>query len=262
MTSPLNSPPARRLAAPGWLDARLVLGVLLVLVSVVVGARVLSSADRSETMWVLTKPLAAGTQLSAGDLEAGRVRLFANAGSYVPAIGAKPVGYVLRRALGAHELLPRDAVGAPGEVDIRQVTVSVVRGHAPPDLTVGQLVDVYVTPGAAASRTATGPPRLVLAGLTVLQRSQEARLGGNDQDGIVLRALPDQVSPLLAALAEGRIDLVRVPRASMPPLPGAPPQVAPAQPAQPGSPAQPAQPVQPAQPAQPERPAQPGSLVP
>src|SRR5687768_14738118 len=36
------SPTARRLALPRWLDTRLVLGVLLVLVSVLVGARVLS----------------------------------------------------------------------------------------------------------------------------------------------------------------------------------------------------------------------------
>ena len=262
MTSPLNSPPARRLAAPGWLDARLVLGVLLVLVSVVVGARVLSSADRSETMWVLTRPLAAGTPLSAGDLEAGRVRLFGNAASYVPAIGAKPVGYVLRRALGAHELLPRDAVGSPGEVDVRQVSVPVVRGHAPPDLLAGQLVDVYVTPGTAASKTATGPPRLVLAALTVLQRSQETRLGASDQNGIVLQALPDQVGPLLAALAEGRIDLVRVPRSSLPPLPGAAPQVSPAPSAPTAAPAPPPASAVPATPSGTPAPSQPGSTQP
>ena len=214
MTTPLSSPPARRLASPGWLDGRLVMGVLLVLVSVVVGSHVLSNADRSEVVWVLTRPLAAGAQLAEDDVEVGRVRLFGNAASYLPAVGAKPVGYVLRRALGAREFLPRDAVGPPGEVEIRQVTVPIVRGHAPPDLAAGQLVDVYVTPTGSASKVAAGPPRLVLANLTVLQRSRESRLGSTDQDGVVLRALPEQVTPLLVALAEGRIDLVRVPRAS------------------------------------------------
>ncbi len=217
--SPPASPPARRLATPGWLDGRLVLGVLLVLVSVVVGSRVLSSADRSESVWVLTRPLAAGSQLSADDLVAGRVRLFGNSTSYVSAVGAKPVGYVLRRPLGARELLPRDAVGPPGEVDIRQVTVPVVRGHAPPDLASGQVVDVYVTPTATSSKVAAGPPHLVLAGVTVLQRTRESRLGSSDEDGVVLRATPEQVAPLLAALAEGRIDLVRVPRPAASPPP-------------------------------------------
>ena len=216
VTAPPTSPRARRLASPGWLDGRLVVGVLLVLISVVVGSHVLSDADRSEAVWVLTRPLAAGAELSAEDIELGRVRLFDNAATYVPALGAKPVGYVLRRALGARELLPRDAVGSPGEVEIRQVTVPIVRGHAPPDLSAGQLVDVYVTPLSGAGKAATGPPRLVLAGLTVLQRSKETRLGSGDQDGVVLRASPEQVVPLLVALAEGRIDLVRVPRAAVP----------------------------------------------
>ena len=215
MTAP-PSPRARRLATPGWLDGRLVVGVLLVLISVVVGSHVLSNADRSEAVWVLTRPLAAGAELSEGDIELGRVRLFDNAATYVPALGAKPVGYVLRRALGARELLPRDAVGSPGEVDVRQVTVPVVRGHAPPDLSAGQLVDVYVTPLSGSGKAAAGPPRLVLAGLTVLQRSKETRLGSGDQDGVVLRATPEQVAPLLVALAEGRIDLIRVPRATVP----------------------------------------------
>ncbi len=47
MSDAPGSPKAGRLATPGWVDGRLVLGVLLVLVSVVVGARVLSAADRS-----------------------------------------------------------------------------------------------------------------------------------------------------------------------------------------------------------------------
>lgn len=48
MTEVPTSPAARRLASPRWLDGRLVLGVLLVLASVLVGARLLSSADRSQ----------------------------------------------------------------------------------------------------------------------------------------------------------------------------------------------------------------------
>src|SRR4051794_35749108 len=42
----LASPAATRLSLPRWLDARIALGVLLVLLSVVAGARVFASADR------------------------------------------------------------------------------------------------------------------------------------------------------------------------------------------------------------------------
>ncbi|MEO6204316.1 MAG: SAF domain-containing protein, partial [Mycobacteriales bacterium] len=83
VSDPPASPRASRLAAPGWLDTRLVLGVLLVLASVVVGARVLSSADRSQTVWVLTRDLAPGAELTSDDLTVARVRLFTDGAEYI-----------------------------------------------------------------------------------------------------------------------------------------------------------------------------------
>ncbi len=84
------SPRASRLPAPGWLDGRLVLGVLLVLVSVVVGARVLSTADRSTLVWAAATDLTAGSQLAADDLAPVRVRLFESSARYLAADGHRP----------------------------------------------------------------------------------------------------------------------------------------------------------------------------
>ena len=110
MSEPPASPGASRLATPSWLDTRLVLGVLLVLVSVVVGARVLSAADRSTLVWAASKDLSAGSQLSAGDLEPVRVRLFDGLESrYVPA-DQSPAGLLLERGLEGGELLPRQGL--------------------------------------------------------------------------------------------------------------------------------------------------------
>jgi hypothetical protein len=211
------SPKANRLATPGWLDTRLVLGVLLVLTSVVVGARVLSTADRSQTVWATTRDLAPGTQLTDGDVTRVRVRLFANSANYVRGSGPAPTGYVVRRGVGRGELLPFNALTPPGEdLAFRLVTVPVARGHLPPDLTAGTQVDVYVSPEAKAATPATaataGSPRLVLRNVTVrLRRASGGLVGGSDQEPIVLRVRPADVSPLLAAVSEGRIDLVGVP---------------------------------------------------
>lgn len=207
-----RSPAAKRLASPSWLDGRLVLGVLLVLVSVVVGARVLSSADRSTSVWVTTRALAPGAQLADDDLELGRVRLFGATSGYLS--GPKPVGYVLLRSVGAGELLPEAALGRPGEdVDYRAVTVPVSAGHLAPDLRAGQQVDVYVTPeGARGAPAAATAPRLVLAGVTVLQRPSEGSAEGDE--AVVLQVRPDQVLVVLAAVDAGSIDLVRVPTAA------------------------------------------------
>jgi hypothetical protein len=214
-----GSPRAGRLASPSWLDTRLVLGVLLVLVSVVVGARVLSSADQSQLVWSATRDLAPGASVAAGDVAPAQVRLFGSAGGYLPATGAPPVGYVLDRAVTAGELLPLAALVRPGdELDVRLVTVPVLPGHYPPALQKGQLVDVWATPdrdaAAAAGEQADGS-RLVLEGLTVEQAPDRAgALGGaTPEQSVVLVVRPRDVEELVRAMATGRLDLVRVPTA-------------------------------------------------
>lgn len=222
MPDPSAAPGARRLATPSWLDARLVLGVLLVLVSVVVGARVLASADTSQEVWVLTRDLSAGSALTAGDLARTQVRLYGNGSRYLLAAGPEPVGYVLQRPVGAHELLPRDSLVRPDAVPAgrREVAVPVAAGHLPEDLQPGQQVDVYVTPGgpatttAATATTATAGPgtRLVLARVPVTARSRSGGLGATGGSGVVLAVAEADAPLLVAALQQGPVDLVRVPQ--------------------------------------------------
>lgn len=238
MSDPPASPRASRLATPGWLDGRLVLGVLLVLVSVVVGARVLSSADRSTLVWAASKDLTAGTLLADGDLEPVRVRLFESAGQYVGAGGQPPVGYVVRRGLGAGELLPQGALTEPAQdAELRLVTVPVEAGHYPPTLRDDQRVDLWVTPRAdpdperdpaedgTAAPTAdppTTPAPLLLRGAQQVL-SQVVVASGPVQDDlagaggtvpIVLQVRPQDVDEVVSAMGLGRLDLVRVPRAA------------------------------------------------
>lgn len=238
------SPVARRLAPPRWLDSRLVLGVLLVLLSVLVGARVLAGADRSQLVWATSRALAPGSVLAQGDLIAVRVRLFDSAGLYLDADQPAPVGYVAARALGRGELLPDDALRRPElDVDYRLVTVLVELGHVPPDLVDGQQVDVWVTPtrepGAAAPSRAPAAPagqgpgedggldlsgsQVVLPGVTVATGPPDGgALTGGSAVAVVLLVRPDDVASLLSATSLGRLDLVRVPRAAEVAAPVAP----------------------------------------
>src|SRR3954449_3519595 len=73
--SAVPGPVPRRVRPPRWLDLRLVLGVLLVLGSVLLGARVVGAADATVPVWAVTGDLAAGTHLVAADLRAVDVRL-------------------------------------------------------------------------------------------------------------------------------------------------------------------------------------------
>lgn len=242
------SPRASRLVAPRWLDLRLVLGILLILVSVVVGARVLAGADASVPVYVLTRDLAAGTVLAPGDLQVQRVRLFADGDRYVSAAGGAPTGYVLLRALGGREFLPRAALTAQRNVaQVRTVTLPVRRNHLPIGLRHGDLVDVFIAATAApparsgsggsatssagtatsSAGTATtsagsaavagsaatrGRPQRVLAAVPVEAVSDGAgRLGGSDETGVVLRVPAALVPAAVAAAQSGTVDLVRLP---------------------------------------------------
>ena len=216
-----GSPAVRRLATPGWLDGRLVLGVLLVLLSVILGARVLANADRSQLVWATTADLAVGAQLEQSDVAAVRVRLFDSVDRYLDATRPPPVGYVVRRGIGAGELLPDDALGLPEEQAFRLVTVPLEAGHFPPDLADEQQVDVWMTPArpAAAAPAAAGGPltlngaQTVLLGVGVARGPPEDTFrSGATSSPVVLRVRQNDVSTLVSAMSLGRIDLVRVPR--------------------------------------------------
>ena len=161
----LHGPTPRRVRPPRWLDLRLVLGVLLVLGSVLLGARIVSAAEATVPVWAAAADLAPGTELTVEDLVAVDVRLDATA-LYL-STGTRPEGRVLARAVRAGELLPRSALEEPAEQV--QLALPVQAGYVPPGLQRGQVVDVYAVadPVAGATAVADGSVTLVVGRATV-----------------------------------------------------------------------------------------------
>jgi SAF domain-containing protein len=143
-----QSPAARRLRPPSWLDLRLVIGVLMVLVAVLVGARVVASSDKSTKVWSLAHDVSAGTKLTGSDLSEAKVRLFGSSDRYLSADTA-PVGRVVNRDLGRGDLLPASAL-APDPTGVR-LPLAVDQDNTPPGLSHGDRIDVYVIPPASSS---------------------------------------------------------------------------------------------------------------
>jgi hypothetical protein len=207
----LSTPRASRLRAARWLDTRLVLGVLLVLVSVVVGAKVLAAADETVEVWAVTRDLGADTALEATDVTRRSVRLDEVAGRYLSA-SEPPHGLVLRRPVGKGELLPLSAVGAGASPDLRRVVIEVDR-FAAAGLRKGGVVDVYavrqVTSGAPPSK-----PQLVLAGVTVAESVDAGgrTFGGSGaKSGLTLSVAGADVATVIDAVAHGTVYVVQVP---------------------------------------------------
>jgi hypothetical protein len=195
------SPPARRLRQPSWLDLRLITGVLLVLVSVLLGAKVVAAADRSVQVWALTHDVSAGTILAVADLRPARVRLFDSAAAYLR-VPQSPAGRTVTRTLHAGELLPRSAVivTPPGAI----VSIPVQLGNAP-GLARGELIDVWSTAKGCA-------PVQVLSRVPV-QEIHEGGGGGLSVDAastqVIVRVAPAEARRVVTALgSESTIRLV------------------------------------------------------
>ena len=166
-------PAPRRLPPPRWLDLRLVLGVLLVLGSVLLGARVVSAADATVPVWAASADLAPGTEIGPDDLVAVDVRLDDAAQAYL-STSRRPDGWLLARAVREGELLPVSALEETS--DSVQLALPVQAGYVPPALGRGQLIDVYAVadPPAGATVVADGSVALVVEKATVQDISDRA----------------------------------------------------------------------------------------
>ena len=198
---PIPGPVPRRVRPPRWLDLRLVLGVLLVLGSVLLGARVVSAADATVPVWSATGDLAAGTELTADDLVAVDVRLDAAADAYLSA-ATRPEGRTLSRAVQAGELVPRSALENPEE--LVQLALPVQSGYVPPGLQRGQLVDVYaVADPAAGAATADGNVTAVVERVpvqAVTGRSEGVLSTPTTAVQVVVSVEADSAAEVLAAI--------------------------------------------------------------
>ena len=208
----LAVPPAARATTPGWRDPRLWIGLLIVAVSVVGGARLLAAADDTVAVWAVADDAGPGAQLDAGDLVAHRVRFAdeADLAAYFRVADRLPADLRLVRGVGAGELLPRAAVGsaatAAGTVEL---PVAVDVDQVPPAVHTGSVVDVYLL-GSATGRTrgAGGDAgRPILERATVVDApSVESGLGATGARRQLVLAVPEADAAAYFATVGGVAD--------------------------------------------------------
>lgn len=214
-----TAPPALRLRRPSWRDRRLLIGLLLVLGSTVLGARLVGGDEHLTEVWVSRLDLASGTTLQTDDLELRGLPLAGLGSGYLSGTDESPVGRLLVRDVVAGELLPAASVAPPGsDADhdgsagaTRVVSVPVDPWHMPADLSRGERVDVYVS--AARGAVASVEPRVVAAGAVVVRvETAGGRFGAGGGSEAVLLAVPgSDVARLVGGVADGTVDVVRVP---------------------------------------------------
>lgn len=189
-----TSPRPRRIATPSWLDVRLIVGIVLVLGSVLAGAKIVSSANKTYAAVAARRDLEAGTILTENDLTVARVQLPGHgAGVYLSRIDAA-VGRQLSRPVSAGELLPGAALDSlPARTT---VTVPLGAGNAP-DLHKGERIELWVSSSTCSSL-------VLLPDVTVQAvRADTAGSFGAADDGqdVVISVAPDLADRVVEALA-------------------------------------------------------------
>ena len=187
-----DSPVSRRIRSPSWLDLRLVAGVVLVLACVVLGVRVVSSADRTSRFWAASHNLAAGVVLQSSDLHAVAVRLPSDSAGYEP-VGTDVVGKALTRPIGAGELVPRSAL----DLVAPATTVTIpLGGDDAPKISPGQRITLWVS-------TKQCPSATVLNDVAVqsVQNAHASSLSASDGEDLIVRVTPALAQRVVEALA-------------------------------------------------------------
>ncbi len=210
-----SSPAATRAARRTLRDPRLAIGVVVVALSALLGARLLGGADDTVAVWTTRHAVSAGQPLTAADLVGTRVRFAdqAAADAYLSADRPPADGATAARALGAGELLPRAAVGSSAEGSLTEVPLSVATDAVPASVRAGSVVDVWVTADPARSARAAGAARstLVLEDVTVVAApATRTSLGPSASRQVVVGVDEAQRAGLpaaLAALAGGAVTL-------------------------------------------------------
>ncbi|MGI8614996.1 MAG: hypothetical protein ACR2KL_13805 [Nocardioidaceae bacterium] len=209
---------ARRLSSSRWRDPRLAVGVALVAVCTVLGGRLLAASDDTTAVWALRADADAGVALDADLVQVARVHFddAAVAAEYLPADRSLPPGLLTARAMSSGELVSRSSLVSPA-ADPVELPVAVTDGARPPDLAVGDFVDVWVTPDSGppgGARTTSSSAERILAAIRVLDvDSSSAGIGGGGSAVVVL-ALDEpaarDLGGVLTSLHNGAVVLVRV----------------------------------------------------
>ena len=205
-----DSPPAARLGRPRWRDARLLGGLLLVLLSVVLGARVLAAADDTVAVWSVTTDLAAGERPPGGRPHAGSGAVGRHVQRLPRRLGSVAGG------LDPHAYGHRGRAAPARRGGGARVRTAAAQRDRPCRAFPRARRPRSWPAGGRLRHPEDGTTRLVQTGALVADVVADGgRLGPSGaSSGVVLSVTPDQVAALVQAAQDGAIDLVRRPPGS------------------------------------------------
>jgi hypothetical protein len=191
-------------------DARLLVGIGLVIASVVGVVALVNAADTRATVYVAARTLAPGDGIRPDDLLARRVALDDATGLYLSAGELPDGGLVATTVVRAGELVPRSSVGSAAGRESTSLVLELT-GEVSESVVAGALVDVWssssgggVAPDEAADPFGSFGPPVVLCADAVVVRVLESGGIVSSSDGRSVEVLVPRIriARLLQAIAD------------------------------------------------------------
>ncbi len=205
---------ASRLHLRPWRDPRLLIGILLVLGSTILGARLVAAGDDTVTFWALDSAVAPGDPVSADDMVAVRVHLSSKVSdNYVRAdeefaAPLESLEWAERGVSGS--LVERSALQPKETLGRSQLPLNVATGSSPADLARGDLVDVWVGPGPG-DESDDEAVRVLKAVRIVESGDESASVSGALAQTILVDVAEAELKgSVVGTVSSGHVTLVRV----------------------------------------------------
>jgi hypothetical protein len=183
-----------RLKKPSWKDPRLLVGLLLVLASVVGVVSLVGAADQTTDVYVAREAIAVGERLTADNTARAKVRLGELEEFYISGEAGLPDGLVAVQRIGKDQLLPKESLGKPDELDRKPVVITIDE-PLPEQALAGSRVDVWVA--QPDTRNGFSEPSMLLPGAEIAQVTPGSTALGSSRSTVLMVLVSDEQMPKL-----------------------------------------------------------------
>ncbi|MGA9103053.1 hypothetical protein [Aeromicrobium sp.] len=208
-----SRPRSIRLEHHPWRDPRLILGVLLVLVSTVLGAAAVAAGSSSTGYWAVRSEVRAGDPVQRTDLVQAKAHVPDDAARHLirvdDALPARLDDLVWARDIGDGALVSRASLADRRSGGVTELPLTVTSGAAPTDLQRGDRVDVWVGPGPGDD---TGQKSTrVLRDVRVVSSGGSASVRGAPSRTVLVDVSEAELSgSVVSTVAAGHVTMVRI----------------------------------------------------
>jgi hypothetical protein len=208
-----SRPRAARLEHQPWRDPRLILGVLLVLVSTVLGAAAVAASSDSTGYWAVRSEVRAGDPVKRTDLVRAEAHVPDGAARHLlptnEVLPARLDDLVWARDVGDGALVNRSALADRQSGSVTELPLTVAAGAAPTDLRRGDRVDVWVGPGPGDD--AGQKSVRVLRDVRVVSSGGSATVRGAPSRTVLVDVSDAELSgSVVSTVAAGHVTMVRI----------------------------------------------------